>query len=139
MKIKVIAIGKLKSRTMAELVSDYSNRLSHYVPFELTVVKSEDVVKVDAGDYLVVCDEQGHEMTSQNLANFILMHQNLGTRRLVFFIGDAIGVGQKMKGIAKKILSLSKMTFPHELARVILAEQLYRACTILRGERYHYG
>jgi 23S rRNA (pseudouridine1915-N3)-methyltransferase len=139
MKIKVIAIGKLKSRAIAELVEDYSGRIGRYFQFELSVAKDESSVKLDRDDFLIVCDEHGDEATSKGLGDFISQHMRIGTKRLTFFVGDAKGVGAEMKSRAKTTLSLSKMTFPHELARVILLEQLYRACTILKGEKYHYG
>lgn len=139
MKLKVTAIGKLKSKAMAALVEDYAGRIQHYTNFELIAAKDERSVKLDNDDFLVVCDENGEETSSKGLADFISRHQRVGTKRLTFFIGDAAGVSKEMKARAKTVLSLSKMTFPHELARVILLEQLYRAFTILKGEKYHYG
>ena len=139
MKLRVAAIGKLKSKAIAELVEDYSERIGHYMPFELTVAKDDASLKLDRDDFLVVCDENGDQPSSKGLAEFLSQHQRVGTKRLTFFIGDAKGVMPVMKAKARATLSFSKMTFPHELARVILLEQLYRACTILRGEKYHYG
>lgn len=139
MKLRVIAIGKLKSKAMAELVGDYAGRLSRYMSFELNVFKDEPSIKLDKDDFLVVCDEHGDETTSQGLAGFLAQHQRVGTKRLTFFVGNAKGVGKEIQQKARTLISLSKMTFPHELARVILLEQLYRACTILKGEKYHYG
>ena len=138
MKLRVIAIGKLKMKPLIELVRDYSTRIPHYMPFEMCVAKSEAAVKSDHDDFLVVCDEHGDETTSKGLADFLAHHIRAGTKRLTFFIGDAPGVSKELKARSRATLSLSKMTFPHELARVILLEQLYRACTILRGEKYHY-
>lgn len=139
MKLKLIAIGKLKSRAIAELVEDYAGRIARYMPFELVVAKDEKSVKLDRDDFLVACDEHGDETTSKGLADFLAQHQRVGTKRLTFLIGDAPGISAVMKERARTLLSLSKLTFPHELARAILLEQLYRACTILRRERYHYG
>lgn len=139
MKLRVIAVGKLKSGAMAELVDDYAGRLAHYMPFELVIVKDESGVKLDRDDFLVVCDEHGDQTTSRGFSEFVSRHQRAGTKRLTFYIGDAKGVGKEMKEKARAVISLSKMTFTHELARVILLEQLYRACTIIRGEKYHYG
>lgn len=138
MKIRVVAVGKIKSAAMASLVNDYAGRIIHYLPFELAAVKNDKALKLDAGDFLVVCDEHGEETASKGLAEFIAHHQRAGTSKLVFFIGDATGVSKELKARARTVLSLSRMTFPHELARVILLEQIYRACTILRGEKYHY-
>jgi len=139
MKLRVAAIGKLKSKAMTELVEDYAGRIGRYMPFELTVAKDDASLKIDRDDFLVVCDENGDRTSSKGLSEFLSRHQRVGTKRLTFFIGDAKGVTPAMKAKARTTLSLSKMTFPHELARVILLEQLYRACTILRGEKYHYG
>ena len=139
MKIRVAAVGKVKSVAMASLVDDYAGRIVHYIPFELVVVKNDKALKLDARDFLIVCDEHGDETASSVLAEFIAQHQRAGTSMLVFFMGDATGVSKELKARARTTLSLSRMTFPHELARVVLLEQIYRACTILRGEKYHYG
>jgi len=139
MKVKVIAIGKLKSKGVAELVEDYKGRLGRYLTFELVVARDESSVKLDKDDFLVVCDEHGEETTSKGLSDFIARHQSIGTKKLVFYIGDAQGVGKVLKERARASLSLSRLTFTHEMARAILLEQIYRACTILRGEKYHYG
>jgi len=128
----------MKSREMASLVEDYSSRIGHYMAFEVESARSEDKVKLERDDFLIVCDERGKEMSSVEMSELLKKHQMIGTKRLVFFIGDAKGVGPYMKERAKAFLSLSKMTFPHELARVVMLEQLYRACTIMRGEKYHY-
>ncbi len=114
-------------------MDDYSKRIGRYLNYELKVAKNEAAVKLDRDDFLVVCDEHGEETGSKGLADFIANHQRVGTKTLTFFIGDAPGVSKKMKDKARTTLSLSKMTFPHELARVILLEQIYRACTILKG------
>lgn len=139
MKLRVMTIGKLKSRAIAELVDDYTSRIGRYMPFEFVIVKDEKSLKLDRDDFLVVLDEHGEETTSKGLADFLTAHQRAGTKRLTFFVGDACGVSAALKAKSRSMISLSKMTFPHELARVILLEQVYRACTILRGEKYHYG
>jgi len=139
MKIKLIAIGKLKSRDIAALTDDYAARIGRYFSFETSVAKDDRSVRLDRDDFLVVLDEHGDTTTSKGLADFLATHMRIGTKRLTFFIGDAKGVTDEMKAKAKTTLSLSKLTFPHELARLILLEQLYRACTILKGEKYHYG
>lgn len=138
MKLRIIVVGKMKSAPMAALVEEYAGRIGHYLSFELTVIKNEAAIKLDRDDFLVVCDERGDETSSKGLAEFISRHQRAGTKRLSLFIGDAKGVGEVLKAKARATISLSRMTFPHELARVILLEQVYRACTILRGEKYHY-
>ena len=128
----------MKSKDIAALVDDYSGRIGRYFQFELSVAKNDESIKLDRDDFLVVLDEHGDSTTSKGLADFLSNHMRIGTKRLTFFIGDAKGVTQKMKDQAKTTLSLSKLTFPHELARLITVEQIYRACTIIRGEKYHY-
>lgn len=139
MKVKLIAIGKLKSKPFAELVDDYAGRVKRYLNFELLAPKDERSIKLDGDDLLIVCDENGKELTSKGLSELIAYHQRIGTKKLTFFIGDAKGVSKEMKAKARSTLSLSRMTFPHELARVIMLEQMYRACTILKNEKYHYA
>lgn len=139
MKIAILAIGKIKSRPIQDLVADYAERIGHYLPFEIVVCRDEAsaLKRLDAGDLLVVLDERGAQKGSEELARFLSEHQTRGTRRLIFFIGGPDGVGPRVRDRAHLILGLSKMTLPHELTQAILAEQLYRACSINRGERYH--
>lgn len=141
MKVTLLTIGKFKSREFSTLAADYAGRIAHYLPFEYLAVKDEKkaLEKVSPGDYLVVLDERGATFSSPELASFIEEHQVRSTKRMIFFVGDAMGVGPELKKRAAKMLSLSKMTFPHELAQVITLEQIYRACTIVKGEKYHYG
>lgn len=139
MKIDILAIGKLKSRPVQELVGDYSRRLSHYVGIEIHACRDQKQAqaRIGAHDFLVVLDERGTQLTSEGLADFIAAHQNKGTKRMAFYIGGPEGVGQEVKDRADFRLSLSQMTFPHEMIQAILLEQLYRACSILKGEPYH--
>lgn len=139
MKVQILAVGKLKSKSVREIVDDYSARLVHYLPFEIIVCRDEAqaISKIDSNDILLVLDEHGEQMGSRELADFISKHQMRGTKRLVFFIGGESGMGDDIKRRANIVLGLSKMTFPHELVQAILTEQLYRACSIIRGEPYH--
>ena len=89
------------------------------------------------GDHLVACDERGKEMTSEELARFIQLRAT-GTGRLVFAVGGAYGLTDEFRKRAGLVLALSRMTLPHELARVVLTEQLYRALSIMRGMPYHH-
>ena len=90
-------------------------------------------------DYLVALDERGKEMSSVTLANFIQARANESTKRLVFLIGGAFGIDKAVLDRADFKWSLSSLTFPHQLVRLILAEQVYRACSILRNEKYHHN
>jgi 23S rRNA (pseudouridine1915-N3)-methyltransferase len=89
-------------------------------------------------DYLVALDERGKEFTSEGLANMLQQHANERTKNLVFLIGGAFGLDEVILKKAKLKWSLSQLTFPHQLVRLILAEQVYRACTILHNEKYHH-
>ena len=139
MKLRVIAEGKIKSPPIRELVGDYASRIKHYFPLERLEVKDEKsaLSLFEEKDHLVVCDEQGQQKTSQELAKFITTQQQRRVKRLVFYIGGPTGVSQEIKSRANTLLSLSRMTFPHEMAQSILLEQIYGACTILKGEAYH--
>ena len=139
MKLLVLAIGKIKSKPLAELAADYAARLGHYVTFENVACRDEAaaLAKLTPADRFVVLDAKGKQYASEGLAALLAEHQGRGTKRLVFFIGGPEGVGEKVCARAHEFLSLSKMTLPHELAQVVLLEQLYRAMTILKGEPYH--
>ena len=90
-------------------------------------------------DYLVLLDEQGRQLSSPELANFIQLRANESAKTIVFLIGGAFGVSDEVKKRANYQWSLSKLVFPHQLVRLMLAEQLYRACTIIRNEKYHHS
>ena len=139
MKIKLIAIGKIKSNHFLTAASDYTQRLSHYLPIEIFAARDERhaLTKIGANDHLIACDKDGAEYSSEELSEFLDNHRSRGTKRLVFFVGGAAGIGEPIRKRANELLSFSRMTFPHELAQVILLEQIYRACTILKGEPYH--
>lgn len=139
MKILLLPIGKIKSRQMQDIASDYIERLSHYLPFEICVCKNDNeaISKLKTGDFFVVLDQQGKQLTSVELAGFIAKHQNQAIKKMVLFIGGPDGAGPEVRKRANILLGLSRMTFPHELAQIILLEQLYRACTILKGEAYN--
>lgn len=139
MKIIVLAIGKLKSRAATDIVSGYSKRIAHYLPFEIKSCRDEKqaLSLLDPRDFLVVLDERGRQKTSAGISEFIASHQMKGTKRMFFFIGGEDGAGIAIKSRANFILGLSEMTFPHELVRALLLEQIYRALSILRGEPYH--
>jgi 23S rRNA (pseudouridine1915-N3)-methyltransferase len=138
-KLRIVAIGKIKSKPIRELTEDYAARIKHYFPIDCIDVKDEQstLKSLKEGDLLVVCDERGDEKSSEELAGFIETCQKSSVRNLIFFIGGPEGIQKELKQKADKLLSLSKMTLPHELAQAILLEQIYRACTILRGEKYH--
>lgn len=139
MKLKLITIGKTKSPHFLGAAAEYAQRLAHYMTFDFTIAKDErQALKMIAdGDFLVVCDRNGTQRTSEELAHYIDDHRSRGTKTMAVFIGGAAGIGKPIMERADDRLSLSKMTLPHELAQVFVLEQLYRACTILKGEPYH--
>lgn len=108
---------------------------------EMDLKKKEGELVLDwlkEGDYLVALDEHGKEMTSGKLADFIQARANESIKTLVFLIGGAFGLDQMILQKANYKWSLSQLTFPHQMVRLILAEQVYRACTIIRNEKYHH-
>lgn len=141
MKLKIIAIGRIRSQPVRQLVGEYSSRLAHYLPVEIIGVRDDDkaLSKIEASDYLVLLDEGGDQLDSVALSQLISDHQRRGTKRMVMFIGSEDGAGAAIKSRTDIKLALSRMTFPHELVQVILLEQLYRACSMMKGEPYHRG
>lgn len=149
MKLKVVSIGKDRSGLFAPGVAEYAQRLSHHAKTELVELKesgrSGAAAKADEGQRLleacgraqvVALDETGKHLGSVELAQWLGRHVGT-TPELAFVIGGDEGLAPEVKQKAVLILSLSKLTLPHRLARLVLMEQLYRAFTILRGEPYH--
>ncbi len=139
MKVLILPIGKIRSKPVSAIAADYAERLSHYATLHVLPCRDEReaISNVKAGDFLVLMDAKGSEMSSEELADFISRHQMQGTKRMVFLIGGPEGVKRESRSRADLALSLSRMTFPHELTQAVLLEQLYRAFTILKGEPYH--
>lgn len=156
MKIILMAIGKTRSRLLAEGVEEYSGRINRYLPFETfflpdvrtTRTMTEPMQKelegqmmlerLQPSDYVMLLDERGVEMTSREFAGFVDKRMSSGLKRLVFVIGGPYGFSPAMYERADAKLSLSRMTFSHEMVRLFFTEQVYRAMTILRGEPYHH-
>ncbi len=141
-KLRVAWIGKTKERAIQSLTLEYLQRLSRYAPTESLELPSEAALgkQLDrVGQFFVALDSSGKQMSSEELAQFLAEHQNRGTQALLFAVGPADGWSEDMKQRATIKLSLGRMTLPHELARVVLLEQLYRAFTILKGHPYHLG
>lgn len=141
-KLKIAWIGKTKDPAIQSLTDDYVMRVGRYVPVEAIVLKDEAALaKVNAGKphTLVVLDSRGKQLSSEELAKFLGDYQDRNPLPLVFAIGPADGFSEVARKSASLVLSLGKMTLAHELARVVLLEQLYRAFTILTGHPYHLG
>ncbi|MBP3830125.1 MAG: 23S rRNA (pseudouridine(1915)-N(3))-methyltransferase RlmH [Bacteroidaceae bacterium] len=156
MKITLLVIGKNTDARIGALIDDYAARLRHYTPFEMVVIPelrntkslSEDQQKaqeadlirkqLQAGDHLVLLDEHGAERTSKAFAVWLQKRMAAGARRLVFVVGGPYGFAPEIHQMADEEISLSLMTFSHQMVRAFFVEQLYRAHTILRGEPYHH-
>ena len=133
MKLQLLFIGKPRNREANLLAQEYAGRIEHYCQFEMVRLKDEKAAAAHNSRVLkVVLDPAGEQMTSRELAAFL----EKTTRETAFFVGGAEGFSDEFRARADRLISLSKMTLPHELARVILAEQIYRAFTILRGHPY---
>lgn len=156
MKILLIVIGKTDAGFVREGIAEYEKRLKHYVAYEMKVIPDVKNVKnmseaqqkeregelimgqLDASDYVVLLDERGEELDSRAFSGFLARKMLNGVKRLVFLIGGPYGFSGPVYARADMKISLSRMTFSHQLVRVIFTEQLYRAMTILKGEPYHH-
>lgn len=146
MKITVITVGKKHDEAITQAINDYSKRLGKYANFDWQIIKTSDIqaeslkilslIKPD--DFCLLLDDQGKSMSSPQLAEFISREEMGGRKRLVVIIGGAYGFTDEVKQRANLVWSLSALTFPHQLVRLLVAEQLYRAYTIIKGERYHH-
>ena len=155
MKSELIVIGKTVDKHIIACIEDYNKRISHYMSFGITTIPnikdtknmSEDVQKEKEGemilkmiqpsDHVVLLDEHGKSSRSIEFAEWIEQKQ-IHARKLVFVIGGPYGFSPKVYERANEKLSLSKMTFSHQMIRLIFIEQIYRACTIIKGEPYHH-
>ncbi len=157
MRIELWSFGKAHEPYVKSGIEEFTKRLNHYfktewilIPTpkntgmlsELDLKKKEGAIILDwlgPDDYLVLLDERGKNITSTELATFLQKKADIGTKKLVFLIGGAFGVDPTVQQRAQFTWSLSKLVFPHQLVRLLLAEQLYRAGTILKNERYHHS
>lgn len=154
MKIVVLSVGRVRQRFVLEAEGEYLQRIkgSFQVelvelgmespesmrPAEVQLREAEEVLKkTKSYDYLVVLDERGKEMTSKALSDFVQTRMNSGIKSVCFVIGGAYGFAEKVRQQADLILSLSTLTFPHQLTRLLLVEQLYRSHTLIKGISYH--
>jgi 23S rRNA (pseudouridine1915-N3)-methyltransferase len=156
MKISFWSIGKNNEPYVKAGVEEFTKRISNYFKTEWNIIplpknagmlSEMDLKKKEAeiilewlepGDYLIALDEKGKQFTSEGLAKFIQQRANESVRNLVFLIGGVYGLDSSVLKKANHTWSLSSLTFPHQLVRLILAEQVYRACTILKHEKYHH-
>ena len=157
MKTILILVGKTQSKIFKVGIDDYVSRIEHYMPFNITTnSRIEKITKkplqknqqkqkegelilkeIQPSDTVVLLDEHGAEYRSVEYANWLKQKQNTA-RRLVFIIGGPYGFSSDIYARANEKISLSRMTFSHQMVRLIFTEQLYRACTIIKGEPYHH-
>lgn len=156
MKLSLWTIGKQHDSYVKEGVELFTKRLSNYFPVEWTIIpvpknagslneaelkkrEGETILNMMNGDdYLVALDERGKHLSSESLSMFLQQRATESTKNIIFLIGGAYGIDTLVLQKASLKWSLSQLTFPHQLVRLILAEQLYRACTIMRNEKYHH-
>lgn len=155
MKTELVFVGKTVDKRFNSAIDDYIERVGHYMPVRLIVIpalkntkslseeqqktaEGEQILRlVQPGDTLVLCDERGKEMRSVEFAQWLENLQQRA-RRLLIVIGGPYGFSKAVYDRADSLISLSRMTFSHQMVRLILAEQVYRACTIIKGEPYHH-
>lgn len=155
MKTILILVGKTTDKHFQAGISDYAERISHYMPFDIVTIpelkntkslseeqqktmEGELILKqLQASDTLVLLDEHGKELRSIELAKWLEQKQQTA-RRLIFVIGGPYGFSEAVYSRANEKLSLSKLTFSHQMVRLVFTEQIYRACTIIKGEPYHH-
>ncbi len=156
MKLLFLVIGRTVEKKLTALIDDYVQRVKHYVPFDMEVIPELKNTKaltaeqqkeregellqkqLREGDYVVLLDEGGHEFRSVEFADYLQKKQSQAARRLVFVVGGPYGFSPAVYALAREKVSLSKMTFSHQMVRLFFVEQVYRAMTILRGEPYHH-
>jgi len=139
MKIALVVVGKTQAKDVVPLIADYSKRISHYTGFELIETSEEKLAKtLEKFDRICLLEETGKPHTSREFASFIEKEMSQGISSLAFVVGGPFGFTPEIKALADTNMALSRMTFPHDLVRVIFLEQLYRAFTIMRNEKYHH-
>ena len=155
MKTELILVGKTNDKHFQAGIDGYCQRIGHYMPFSITVIpelkntkslsfqqqKEREgeliLAKLQSSDHVVLLDEHGKDFRSVEFARWI-EQKNASVRRLVFVIGGPYGFSEAVYSRANEKISLSKMTFSHQMVRLVFVEQIYRACTIIKGEPYHH-
>lgn len=157
MKVILLVVGKTNDAWAKTAIAEYEKRLKHYLPFQIEVIAdlkstkslTEDQIKVKeaesilawnkSGDVMVLLDEKGADYTSEGFAVLMQKKMNAGVRNLIFVVGGPYGFDSAVYAAVKEKISLSRMTFSHQMVRVFFVEQIYRAMTILNNEPYHHS
>ena len=156
MKVALVLVGKTVNKHFVELIDEYAGRVKHYIGFDIITIpelkntkslsadqqkqQEGDLIlkQLQAGDHVVLLDEHGKEFRSVEFSKWVEQKMQTVNKRLVFVIGGPYGFSPDVYAKANEKISLSKMTFSHQMVRLIFVEQLYRAMTIIRGEPYHH-
>lgn len=156
MKLRLLCVGRLSEPYLRDGCALFQERLRHYLPLTVEELREQKagsrgdqpraiaaegeqlLARIPAGAFVVVLDERGRNLTSAELAGLLERHMVTGTAEWVMIIGGAHGLSEQVRRRADLILSLSSMTLPHQIVRLLLLEQLYRGCTIIRNEPYHH-
>jgi len=157
MKVILLVAGKTNDAWAKTAIAEYEKRLKHYLPFQIEVIPdlkstknlTEDQVKAKeaelilawnkSGDVMILLDENGEQYSSEGFAGFMQKKMNAGVRNLIFVVGGPYGFDASVYAAVKEKISLSRMTFSHQMVRMFFVEQIYRAMTILSGEPYHHS
>ncbi len=155
MKIHILSVGKIRKEFIRMGETEYIKRIERYIPLTINHTKEEKIIKnrknsdiinqecerlikkIPKRSWIVTLDRNGILFSSENFARFISERMNTGTADLTFIIGGVLGLSSEIRNQSNTVISLSKMTFTHEMSRLILLEQIYRSYTILKGEQYH--
>ena len=154
MNIKLVVIGETNNKNLKVLIDQYTNKLNHYIKFDLIIIKDQKKklpksiqIKKEGqqilsilkkNEFIILLDENGEHKSSVGFSKFIQKKLNSGMKTLTFIIGGPYGFSSEIKSMSNYQLSLSKMTFSHEMIRMFFTEQLYRAFSILKNEPYHH-
>ena len=156
MEITLLSVGKISSQWIQEGINLFKSRIQNYIKFSTVIIpdikntrflsienqKEEEgkliMEQINSSDFVVLMDEKGKEYTSREFADWMQKQMNSGKKRILIIIGGPYGFSKGLYQRANSLIALSKMTFTHEMAKLVLTEQIYRGLTILRGEPYHH-
>ncbi len=156
MKLRLLCVGRLSEPYLRDGCALFQERLRRYLPLAIEEIKEQKagsrgelprtvaaegellLARIPAGAFVIVLDERGQQLTSEELAGLLEKHMVAGTAEWVMVIGGAHGLSGEVRQRANLVLSLSSLTYPHQVVRLLLLEQLYRGCTIVRNEPYHH-